>query len=142
MARKKPCSICRKWFEPHPRAGARQRVCSSMECQRERQRRAVADWRRRNPDYDRENRLRARVVKEEAAEPAPPDSDPMARLDQVAARNAVGLEVMVVLTESTRLIVDWARNAVVSKAKGKPIQPGQVPPVRARNAFDSGRRPP
>jgi hypothetical protein len=67
VATKKPCWICRRWFEPHPRAGSRQRVCSSEECQRERQRRAVAAGRKRNPDYDRENRLRAKVVKAAAS---------------------------------------------------------------------------
>jgi hypothetical protein len=66
VATKKPCSICRRWFETHPRAGSRQRVCSAVECQRERQPRAVAAWRKRNPDYDGENRLRAKVVKAEA----------------------------------------------------------------------------
>ena len=37
-----PCSICWRWFEPHPRAGSRQRVCSSEEYEPERQRRAMA----------------------------------------------------------------------------------------------------
>ena len=60
--RKRPCKICRKWFLPNPRAGDRQRTCSEPACQRERHRRACSDWHRRNPDYDRESRLRARLV--------------------------------------------------------------------------------
>lgn len=142
MAVKKPCSICRHWFEPHPRAGSRQHVCSAPECQRERQRRSVAAWRKRNPDYDRENRLRARVVKADVADPAPPDADPMAGLDLDAARNAVGLEVLVVLTESSRLIANWARNAVNARASGKPGYSDRLQPDPARNAIESGRRPP
>ena len=64
MARKRPCRICRCWFLPHPRAGPRQQVCSRPECQRERHRRACADWRRRNPDYDAEDRVMCRNWRE------------------------------------------------------------------------------
>ena len=61
MNRPRPCSICRRWYRPHPRQGARQRVCSTPACQRERHRRACAQWRERNPDYDREARLQKRL---------------------------------------------------------------------------------
>jgi hypothetical protein len=30
MAKKRPCGICRRWFEPHPRAGDRQTVCCAL----------------------------------------------------------------------------------------------------------------
>ena len=35
MLRKRPCRICRRWFQPHARAGERQRVCSEAACQRD-----------------------------------------------------------------------------------------------------------
>lgn len=56
--RKRPCRICRRWFDPHPRVGDRQRVCSKPECQRERHRRWCEDSRRKSPDAGREERLR------------------------------------------------------------------------------------
>jgi alkylation response protein AidB-like acyl-CoA dehydrogenase len=57
MTRKRPCQICRKWFQPHSRAGPRQRACGAEPCQQERHRRACEQWRERHPDYDREERF-------------------------------------------------------------------------------------
>ncbi len=139
---KKPCSICRCWFEPNRRAGSRQRVCSSEACQRERQRRAVAAWRKRHPDYDKENRLRKRLAKAGRAEPAPPDGDPLAGLDWSAARNAVGFEVSVVIEESGKVIANWARNAVGTKVSRQPGQSAKVLGEGARNAIAARGRPP
>ena len=50
-ARKKPCAICRRWFRPDPRIGARQRACSTPECQTTRRRKTQSSWRARNPEY-------------------------------------------------------------------------------------------
>ncbi|MCA9637638.1 MAG: hypothetical protein KC420_16545, partial [Myxococcales bacterium] len=55
MHRRRPCRICRRWFDPHPRAG------SAPECQRERHRRSCAELRRKKPDAGRERRLRRRL---------------------------------------------------------------------------------
>lgn len=57
--RKKPCSICRKWFTPDPRVGSRQKTCS-VKCREERRRRTQAEWRRRNPEYFKARWLRER----------------------------------------------------------------------------------
>ncbi len=81
MRRKRPCCLCGKWFQPHARVGVRQKVCSSPECQRERHRRNCASWRSRNPDYDRETRLRARVRPDAKAPSVRPAVDPVAEID-------------------------------------------------------------
>ena len=65
--RKKPCSICRKWFIPDRRVGSRQKTCSA-ECREEWRRRRQADWRRRNPEY-----YKARWLKERARRAAEAD---------------------------------------------------------------------
>lgn len=66
MLKKRPCSICRRWFYPDRRVGARQRACSERSCQESRRSRTQASWRRRNPDYFTARRLQLRrVVKEE-----------------------------------------------------------------------------
>jgi hypothetical protein len=57
--RKKPCSICRKWFTPDHRVGTRQKTCSE-ECREERRRRKQAEWRRKNPEYFTSRRLKER----------------------------------------------------------------------------------
>ena len=56
MRKKRPCSECRRWFRPDPRVGCRQKTCGEQECQASRHRRKRADWRARNPDYDRARR--------------------------------------------------------------------------------------
>ena len=83
--RKRPCRICHRWFRPHPRAGDRQRTCSAAPCQAERRRRAVAAWRRRHPDYDRDDRLRRRL--QAAPHAVAAGADPLAQLNWEAARH-------------------------------------------------------
>jgi hypothetical protein len=69
MVRKKPCSICRKWFQPDARVGTRQRACS-RECSDELRRRTQAEWRRQNPEYFKARRLKERSRRARAAEEA------------------------------------------------------------------------
>lgn len=129
MARTRPCRICRKWFVPHPRAGGRQRVCGAVSCQSERHRRACETWRRRQPDYDREDRLRRRLVRQEEAKPASVLlADPLGRVDWSAARDAVGMQVAVTIEEAARVLHVWARDAVrsqvfVPQADARRLQP-------------------
>ena len=75
----------------------------------------MAAWRRRHPDHDREDRLRRRLQGEA---PAPIGPDPRVGLDWQAARNAVGMEVAVVVEETGRLLATWARNAVTLQLPG------------------------
>ena len=65
MLKKRPCSICRRWFDPDRRVGARQRACSGRSCQVARRARTQAWWRRRNPDYFTARRLQLRGVSKE-----------------------------------------------------------------------------
>jgi hypothetical protein len=68
-ARKKPCRICRRWFQPDPRVGDRQRACGKVECQTARRQKTKADWRRRNPDYAIAWRLDRRAAQTPPPEP-------------------------------------------------------------------------
>lgn len=116
MTRKRPCRICRKWFLPHPRAGARQRTCSDARCQAERRRRGCAAWRRRHPDYDREDRLRRRLLRDgDPKVSCGLGTDPLRRIDWSAARIAVGLQVAVTIEETGKVLHLWARDAVRSQ---------------------------
>ena len=116
MVSKRPCRICRKWFQPNPRVGERQKVCSDPSCQRERHRRNCASWRQRNPDYDRETRVRQRLTEAspttasmDSTEPKEPDR---VRIDWRAARAAVGLEVVVLIEEFGEVLREMARDEV------------------------------
>lgn len=49
--KKHPCRICRKWFLPNPRLGARQKTCGATECQQQWHARKCAEWNRKNRSY-------------------------------------------------------------------------------------------
>lgn len=117
MRRKRPCGVCRKWFLPHPRAGSRQKVCGSAECQRERHRRACESWRGRNRDYDRERRLRERV-RVETGPSERPALDPLGEIAWTEVRDAVGLETSVIVEETAKVVTAWTRDAVGLEAFG------------------------
>ena len=68
-ASKKPCCICRRWFRPNPRVGARQRACSRPECQAGRRQKTQARWRKRNPDYNAAYRIQKLAAQAPDSEP-------------------------------------------------------------------------
>lgn len=141
MTRKRPCRQCRKWFRPDPRAGRRQHSCPSETCQRSRHRRACASWRARHPDYDVERRLRERV---RAATPVgePLQRDPLAEVVWEAARDAVGVEVTVIVEETGKVLWTWARDAVHAQADEIMMKMRKVLPDPARDAIAAPARPP
>lgn len=134
MRRKRPCGICRRWFLPSARAGKRQKVCSDRACQRERHRRSSRDWHLDNPGYDREDRLRSKLVK--AVEVPLTAADPLpVRIDAEAARDAVGMEVAVVIEEMGRVLTDWMRDAVLAQTTRITMESPKHAPVSARDAM-------
>lgn len=130
MPKKRPCSVCRRWFEPKPRAVRHQRTCGP-ECRRELHRRQCAQWHERNPDYDRKERLRRRLVREpeEAA-----GVDPLRALDWDAVQAAVGVETQVVIEEATRLSVAVARDTVATRMASGTAKEARLRSLGARDA--------
>ena len=113
VLKKRPCRVCRRWFLPDRRAGDRQKVCSGAECQRQRNSRASAAWRRRNPEHVLGVRLRARVNPEGDTGKKTLLSDaPMTRVHWPAVRNAVGWDVAVITEEIAEVLCLWVQNAV------------------------------
>lgn len=72
-SRKRPCSICRKWFLPDVRQKGRQVTCSP-ECRKERHRRKCAEWNRKHCANSKSDYLSKKL--EETAEPPEPSSMP------------------------------------------------------------------
>jgi hypothetical protein len=140
MMRKRPCRECGKWFRPDPRPGDRQHTCSSRKCQRERHRRACEEWRKKNPEYDREERVRKKVVKEVV----PPGAgvDPMLGIAWDAARDEIGLEAGVVIEETGKVLVSWVRDEIARQVRAGKGKSGQVVGVCARDEMAEGTRPP
>lgn len=141
MARKRPCSVCRRWFEPERRAGGRQRVCSAASCQAERHRRACERWREQHPEYDRERRLRERV-RRDSGPGEPLARDPLTEVAWEAARDAVGLEVAVIVEETAKVLAAWARDAVHAQSMEIMKRLAKVVPAPARDAMVAGTGPP
>jgi len=74
VRKKRPCSVCRRWFLPDARVGGRQHACSAPACQQARHRRADQAWRARHADYDRARRWQAAIASAKAGRPvATPD---------------------------------------------------------------------
>ena len=68
--RKRPCSICRKWFLPDVRQVGRQKTCSP-ECSGELHRRNCAKWNKKNTTYFKSNYLDNKLEEDGRS---PPDS--------------------------------------------------------------------
>ncbi len=138
MRQKRPCRVCRKWFLPNARAGARQRVCSAPECQRERHRRSCAEWHARNRDDEREARLRARLL----AEPEKPVTtsalDPKAQVHWGVAQDAVGPEASVIIQVIVEVLARWTRDVVRAQVIGITAKSPRHGRKRARDAMAVG----
>jgi hypothetical protein len=133
--------VCGEVLVADRRVRGQQRVCGRDECQRERHRRACSKWRARHPDYDRERRLRARVVRE--APPGEPlERDPLGEIDWGAARDAIGLEASVIAEESARITTSWARDAMHAQGAVITRQIARITRLPARDAMATGTGPP
>lgn len=138
MTRKRPCRICKRWFQPDRRAGDRQRVCSDESCQRERHRRACASWRSENAAAEKEHRLRQRL--REPSETGPRAA--MAGLRLEAVRDAVGPKIAVIIEETGGVLGDWVRDAVGGQLFGMTKESGRHPRAGPRDGIAAERAPP
>ena len=58
---KRPCCICRKWFQPDVRQKGRQKTCGNPDCMREQHRRKCGEWNKKNKDYFKTNYLDQKI---------------------------------------------------------------------------------
>jgi len=107
VRKKRPCSICRRWFQPDVRVGDRQRACERDACQRERHRRADQRWRAANRDYDRDRRWRETIaVAKEEPSVAPPmkPSSPISGLPWDVVQDEMGVQGRVIVAGVVRVM--------------------------------------
>jgi hypothetical protein len=129
MVRKRPCRICGEFFHPDPRVGKVQRVCSKEACQRERHRRACSAWRRKNPDYDQDRRLRARLqVIDEKAAVKRFESERLRSLSWDVARDAIGLKPCVIIDETSKVLFRSPRDAIQRQPAENTGKSARFPP--------------
>jgi hypothetical protein len=70
------------------------------------------------------------------------ERDPLAEVVWDAARDAVGVEVSVIVEETGKVLVCWARDAVHAQTAEIMKKLGKVLPVPARDAIAAGACPP
>jgi hypothetical protein len=127
-ARKRPCTICRRWFRPDPRVGARQRACHQPKCQMAWRRKTQASWRRRNPDYAIAWRLDRRKAQAQLPEPLrlPP---PLPRLPWDVAKDEFGAQGADFLGVMSALMVRVAKDQIRPYPLDPAGLPSRLPPV-------------
>ncbi len=120
-ARKRPCSICRRWFRPDVRVGDRQHACGKPECQTTRRQKTQASWRERNRGYAIAYRIDQRAAQKEPEPEALRLPAPLPQLpwelakDQFGAQGADFIGVMGALL--VRNAKDQLRAHVVDSAR-------------------------
>jgi hypothetical protein len=112
MQKKKPCSICRRWFRPDARVGARQRACGAPECQKKRRAKTQARWRAKHPDYFTGRRLMERKAGHERGDGLGPPRmpRPLDRLPWEVAQDEFGPQGADFLGVFGRLLVRDAQD--------------------------------
>ena len=67
---KRPCSICRKWFQPDVHQKGRQKTCGPA-CKRELHRRQCDEWNKKNKEYFKNNYLGKKIERAEVEQSKP-----------------------------------------------------------------------
>ena len=112
--RKRPCCVCGKWFRPDPRVGERQKACSSPECQRQRRSKTQRLWRRGNPAYFTERRLRERNEGDRDVEPLRVPS-PLSQLPWDLAQDEIGGKASDFIGVLGKMLVTYVQDQMNTK---------------------------
>jgi len=120
---KRPCCICRRWFEPDARVRGRQKVCSAPDCQRERHRRNCEELRERERVAERRDLLEQRLVTAEGLADG-------ARVLPVGPRDALPLKAGLQIGQLLRLLTLGSRDDCRKKRREEPLmRSGLAQPV-------------
>ena len=130
--RKRPCSICRRWFRPDPRVGVRQRACGKPECQTARRKKTQAHWRAKNPDYAAGYRLQQRSAQERPAESLRVPS-PLNRLPWDVAKDEFGGKAADFLAVMGTLLMRSAKDQMRLHLIDAKRLPGALPPREGKD---------
>ncbi len=131
-ARKRPCSICRRWFRPDPRVGGRQHSCGKPECQAQRRKKTQASWRARNPDYATAYRIQQRSAREQALEPLRLPA-PLGQLPWDLAKDEFGAQGADFIGVMGALLVRSAKDQFRSYLIDPKGVSGTLPPTAAKD---------
>src|SRR5271163_3060328 len=136
-ARKRPCTICRRWFRPNARVGDRQRACGNPKCQTARRQKTQADWRSRNPGYS----LAWRIDQRAAAQPEAPEPlrmpPPLHRLPWDVAKDQFGPQGTDFIAVMAALMLRATKDQILAYLVDPTGVPGTLPlsPQKTSPAF-------
>lgn len=91
---KRPCCICRKWFQSDVRQKGRQKTCGAPDCMNEQHRRQCEKWNKKNRDQFKNNYLGKKI---EAVEN---------KRDKQCQKHQVSLEQLAPLRK-TKPVLPW-----------------------------------
>lgn len=129
---KRPCCVCRRWFEPDRRLAGRQVACFREECQRERHRRSCVRWRGAERKRERDELLNKRVV----TVPDRPAAATDAKVPTPPLRDAMALGMTVQVRQLVRLLGSPLRDAMPLRKGRERRDPTEVSLSAGRDATD------
>ena len=131
--RKRPCTICRRWFQPDARIGDRQRACTNTaECGAALRQKTQAEWRKRNPGYAATWRLDQR--KHANQQPDPPEEKtrripaPLDKLPWDAAKDEINPQTIDFIALASILILRTTKDEIRAYLADSTGLPGGLPP--------------
>lgn len=145
--KKRPCSECRRWFEPHARIGDRQRTCGAEECQRARHRKKDRAWHARHPDYDRGRRWQkaqqetAAATKAGSAPRYPVRPPPLSGVPWDIAQDAMSPQALVIVAGVAEVLVRHAQEEMRKQVADSVRESGGVGRGGLEDEIVSGPQP-
>ena len=110
--KKRPCTICRRWFRPDARVGVRQRACTKPECQTARRLKTQASWRNRNQGYAIAWRLDRRATQAQQPPEALRLPKPLNQLPWEFAKDQFGVQGADFIGVMSTLILRAAKDQI------------------------------
>ncbi len=123
--KKRPCSICRRWFMPHPRLKDRQRTCGDPECRREQHRRKCAEWNERNGGYFKTNFLQKKLGSK--SKKTQLKSRLKTGLPKDLVQEVIGMQHLVIMEYLAQLIFLRFQDVINAQLVGNTNQTGRLP---------------
>jgi hypothetical protein len=137
-ARKRPCSICRRWFRPDARVGDRQHACCKPDCQTARRQKTQASWRQRNPEYPIIYRLDRRASQTEpGAEPLNMPA-PLNKLPWDVAKDQFGMQGADFIGVMSTLLMRRAKDQFRAYVVDSSVVSGTLPQNPQKTSSKSG----
>jgi hypothetical protein len=136
--RKRPCSVCKRWFMPDSRVRHCQKTCSE-DCGKKRAARRQADWRRKKPDHSEELRVRRAVRRAEqdgAVIEVRPRDGLLAKVPWAIVQTAMGTKNAVIIAFALRLLDRDRQTAIRVRIAGTSRSPGRLPKGGAQTAME------